>query len=137
MADTFTREQRSAMMSRVKNRNTAVEVKVRSLLHRMGYRFRLHRTDLPGTPDIVLPRLRKVIFVHGCLWHAHEGCRRGRYPSSNTEFWTTKIRKNIERDRLAQASLKLTGWAVLVIWQCQTNNIGDLRSLLLEFLQSQ
>src|SRR5688500_15685000 len=98
MADTFTKEQRSKIMSQVKSTNTKPEILVRQLLHRMGYRFRLHRKDLPGKPDIVLPRHHKVIFVHGCFWHGHEGCPRAARPTTNVDFWNTKIDRNVERD---------------------------------------
>jgi DNA mismatch endonuclease (patch repair protein) len=133
MTDTHTKEQRSRNMARVKNKNTAPELLVRSLLHRMGYRFRLHRRDLPGSPDIVLPRHKKVIFVHGCFWHGHD-CPRGRRPSTNREFWDVKLDRNIERDRSAQRELNKIGWKTLVIWQCQTKNEDELRVQLQDFL---
>ena len=133
MTDTHTKEQRSRNMARVKNKNTAPELLVRSLLHRMGYRFRLHRRDLPGSPDIVLPRHKKVIFVHGCFWHGHD-CPRGRRPSTNREFWDVKLDRNIERDRSAQRELNKIGWKTLVIWQCQTKNEDELRAQLQDFL---
>jgi len=134
LADTFTQQQRSALMSRVRNRNTAPEMTVRKLLHAMGYRFRLHRSDLPGSPDIVLARHRKVIFVHGCFWHGHDRCVRGRRPTSNTEFWDAKIYRNIERDRLARESLIQSDWIVLTIWQCETKNLEELKIQLGTFL---
>lgn len=134
MADTFTPEQRSAVMARVKNRNTTPEKIVRSLLHAMGFRFRLHRKDLPGSPDIVLPRHKTVIFVHGCFWHGHTGCRRGARPTSNTEFWNAKIDRNVERDRLAVSGLEQTGWRVLTVWQCELKSPPTLRSRLAAFL---
>lgn len=99
MTDVFTPEKRSDVMSRIKGRNTKPELVVRSLLHRMGYRFRLHRTDLPGKPDIVLPRYRTVIFVHGCFWHRHKGCRLAYTPKSRMEFWSTKFESNMIRDK--------------------------------------
>jgi DNA mismatch endonuclease (patch repair protein) len=133
MTDTHTKEQRSRNMARVKNKNTAPELLVRSLLHRMGYRFRLHRRDLPGSPDIVLPRHKKVIFVHGCFWHGHD-CPRGRRPSTNREFWDVKLDRNIERDRSSQRELNKIGWKTLVIWQCQTKNEDELRVQLQDFL---
>ena len=135
MADTFTPEQRSAVMARVKNRNTTPEKVVRSLLHNMGYRFRLHRKDLPGSPDIVLPRYKTVIFVHGCFWHGHNGCRRGARPTSNTEFWNVKIDRNIERDHLAVRELEKTGWRVFTLWQCEMKDMGVLRDRLHTFLE--
>lgn len=127
-------QERSRIMSRVKNRDTAPEKLVRQLLHKMGYRFRLQRKDLPGKPDIVLPKHRKVIFVHGCFWHGHEGCSRGARPTSNVDFWNKKIDKNIGRDINAQAELCELGWQTLVVWQCQTRNLADLQQRLQEFL---
>lgn len=134
MPDKFTTQERSRIMSRVKNRDTAPEKLVRQLLHKMGYRFRLQRKDLPGKPDIVLPKYKKVIFVHGCFWHGHEGCPRGARPTSNVDFWNQKIDKNISRDTEAQAQLRLQGWQSLVIWQCQTRSLADLQQHLQEFL---
>src|SRR5213593_201246 len=99
MTDKFTPQQRSTIMSRVKGVDTTVEIQVRKLLHSMGYRFRLHRGDLPGKPDIVLPRLRKIIFVHGCFWHGHKRCRRASIPKTNEAFWLKKIESNYARDR--------------------------------------
>jgi len=133
MTDTHTTEQRSRNMARVKNKNTAPEILVRSLLHRMGYRFRLHRRDLPGSPDIVLPRYKKVIFVHGCFWHGHN-CPRGKRPATNREFWDAKLDRNIERDRIARKSLEELGWQSLIVWQCQTKNEEQLRTQLQNFL---
>jgi len=133
MPDTFTKEQRSRYMARVKNKNTAPEIKVRQTLHRLGYRFRLHRRDLPGSPDIVLPRHNKVIFVHGCFWHGHN-CPRGKRPSSNTEFWNEKLDRNLQRDQAAQEAISELGWHFLVVWQCQTKDNQDLERRLLEFM---
>jgi DNA mismatch endonuclease (patch repair protein) len=118
MADFLKPEERSALMARVGNRNTKPELLVRRLLHSIGYRFRLHRADLPGTPDIVLPRHKTVIFVHGCFWHGHRGCTRAKRPSSNQEFWNRKINANIRRDRQNRIALRKLGWHVLIIWQC-------------------
>lgn len=122
-------------MSRVKGRDTRPEKLVRSLLHRMGYRFRLHRKDLPGKPDVVLPRHRKIVFVHGCFWHGHEGCRRASRPKSNAEFWNRKIDANIERDVRTQRELESSGWKVLTVWQCETRNVEALRERLETFLR--
>jgi DNA mismatch endonuclease (patch repair protein) len=133
MADTHTKEQRRRNMARVKNKNTAPELKVRSLLHRLGYRFRLHRRDLPGSPDIVLPRHRKVIFVHGCFWHGHD-CPRGGRPASNRAFWDEKLDRNIARDRAAQQALADLGWSTLIMWECQTKDEGEMRAKLQAFL---
>jgi len=134
LTDTFTEQQRSQLMSRVRNRNTVPEVRVRSLLHQMGYRFRLHRKDLPGTPDIVFPKYRKIIFVHGCFWHGHNQCKRGKRPETNTDFWNTKINKNITRDINAQKSLLDSGWSVTVVWECEIADIKGLQDRLKAFL---
>ncbi|MEZ6061895.1 MAG: very short patch repair endonuclease [Planctomycetaceae bacterium] len=118
-------QQRSFNMSRIRDRDTRPEMIVRSLVHRMGYRFRLHRKDLPGKPDLVLPRHRKVIFVHGCFWHRHR-CRYGRVaPKSNAAFWQEKRNGNVLRDRRNIRSLRRDGWQVLVIWECWTRHPED------------
>src|SRR6516165_8920491 len=117
MADKVTPAARSQMMSAVRGKNTTPERTVRGALFAAGYRYRLHRRDLPGAPDIVLPRFRTAVFVHGCFWHGHD-CPRGRRPASNTEFWNQKLNGNIERDRHNQAALSAAGWRVEVIWQC-------------------
>ena len=119
--DIFRKSKRCEIMSRVKNRNTQPEILVRSLLHRNGYRFRLHRFDLPGTPDIVLPRWKSVIFVNGCLWHGHD-CNRGHLPASNREFWSQKVQKNIARDQENYKQLALQGWKTIVVWTCETTS---------------
>jgi len=106
-------------MSRIRCKDTKPEIIIRSLLHRMGFRFRLHRKDLPGKPDIVLPKYKTVIFVHGCFWHGHKGCKRGNIPKSNRGYWITKIQNNIKRDKKHQKELRKIGWKVLVIWECQ------------------
>ena len=120
-------------MSRVKNANTKPEILVRQLLHKLGYRFRLHNRELPGSPDIVLPRHRKVIFVHGCFWHGHS-CPRGKRPESRTEFWNTKLDKNLARDAKAQDELRASGWDALVLWECQTKDQVTLTEILQNFL---
>lgn len=104
-------------MSRVRGRDTSPELYVRRLLHARGLRFRLHRRDLPGRPDVVLPALRVVVFVHGCFWHGHD-CRKGRRPSSNRAFWDVKLDSNLERDHEAIAALQASGWEVRVVWEC-------------------
>ena len=134
MTDVFSNEKRSWIMSRVKGRDTKPELLVRSIFHRMGFRFRLHRHDLPGSPDIVLPRHGKVIFVHGCFWHGHSGCPRSKRPSTNRDFWDKKIDGNIERDKLFQRELRSMGWKVLVVWQCQTREPDQLLFELERFL---
>ncbi len=127
MANRVSEEKRSWIMSRVKGRDTNPERLVRSLLHRMGYRFRVHRKDLPGTPDIVLPRYRKIIFVHGCFWHQHPGCPKSKRPASNREFWDRKFENTITRDQRNIAQLKELGWDTLIIWQCETRDRESLR----------
>lgn len=126
MPDTLTKEQRRYCMSRVRGKDTSPEILVRRLLHRMGYRFRLHVGNLPGRPDIVLPRHRKIVFVHGCFWHGHRGCARAKRPSTNVEFWDQKIDGNIRRDRRTRTALQASGWKSLVVWQCQTKNLEKL-----------
>ncbi|MCO5081390.1 MAG: very short patch repair endonuclease [Rhizobiaceae bacterium] len=117
--DIYNPIERSRLMSAVKSANTAPEMAVRRLLHAMAYRYRLHQADLPGRPDIVFRRQRKVIFVHGCFWHGHD-CGKGRLPITRTEFWKAKILRNVERDREQTLQLKANGWSVLKIWECET-----------------
>lgn len=121
-------------MAQVKGRDTKPERVVRRILHAMGYRFRLHKRDLPGRPDIVLPRHRKVIFIHGCFWHGHPGCRRAARPNTDVEFWNRKLDANAKRDAEAQRGLELRGWQVLVIWQCQIRDEASLETQLREFM---
>ena len=118
--DKITRQKRSWNMSRIRNKNTKPEIIVRKILHSMGYRFRLFRKDLPGRPDIVLPKYRTVIFVHGCYWHRHQGCKYAYTPKSNVEFWLKKFTDNTERDHNNHTELSRLGWQVGVIWECQT-----------------
>lgn len=134
MADNLTSEQRRRNMSLVKNKNTKPELIVRSLLHRLGYRFRLHRRNLPGSPDIVLPKHSKVIFVHGCFWHGHD-CPRGKRPVTNQEFWDAKLDRNIARDRENQTRLRELGLQVLVIWACQVRDKRSLQERLRLFME--
>lgn len=134
MTDVFSEEKRSWIMSRVKGRDTKPEIVVRSIIHRMGFRFRLHQRDLPGTPDIVLPRHKKVVLIHGCFWHSHKGCSRSKRPTTNVEFWNSKIEGNIERDKRSCRSLRRMGWKVLVVWQCETRNPEKLLGKLERFL---
>ena len=135
MADTFTAAQRSRIMAKVKGKDTKPEKVVRSLLHRLGFRFRLHRKDLPGSPDIVLTRHRKIIFVHGCFWHQHPNCPHAARPSSNTDYWKKKLDRNIARDVETLIKIEDLGWRVLVIWECQTRKDG-LPNLINDFLKS-
>jgi DNA mismatch endonuclease (patch repair protein) len=121
-------------MSRIRGKDTKPELIVRSMVHRMGYRFRLHARHLPGKPDLVLPRHEKVIFVHGCYWHMHR-CRYGRVvPKTNTEFWQNKRQGNVDRDRRNLRQLRRDGWSVLVIWECWTKDEQKLKSKLTTFL---
>ena len=117
--DHVTVSERSRMMSKVPSRHSTAEIQVRKILHRLGYRFRLHRPQLPGTPDIVLPKYRGVVFVNGCFWHGHSDCPKGRLPKTRVEYWANKIEKNKERDSRTSAQLSESGWNVVVIWQCE------------------
>lgn len=134
--DVFSREKRSQIMSRVSGKNTKPELVVRSLLHSMGYRFRLHRKDLPGKPDITLPKYHKVIFVHGCFWHGHTDCPRSKRPTTNEKFWRVKLDKNIERDKVIISSIRELGWSVLTVWACEVKDTDKLKNKLLSFLES-
>ena len=131
--DTRTSEQRRRIMQAVKSRDTGPEMIVRRLLHRMGYRYRLHQKDLPGKPDVALVSRRKAIFVHGCFWHGH-GCPKGRLPKSRLDYWQPKLAKNRERDRKKEEQLRSLGWSVLVIWQCETADLEILALRLQEFV---
>ena len=106
-------------MSQVREKNTSPELKVRSLIHRLGFRYRLHHKELPGKPDLVFPSRKKIIFVHGCFWHGHDCVRGNRVPKTNTEYWVEKIRRNKERDANHQIRLNALGWDILVIWECE------------------
>ena len=118
-ADIFSEEQRSYVMSRVTSKNTKPELLVRSYLHRCGFRFRVHGRQLPGKPDIVLPKYRTVVFVHGCFWHRHQDCSRSTMPASRVDFWRDKFEKNVARDEKNQALLQQGDWRVLVVWECE------------------
>ena len=115
---------RSALMARVRSSDTGPELKVRGLAHSMGLRFRLNRRDLPGTPDLVFPKHRLALFVHGCFWHRHSGCSRATIPKSHTEFWTKKLAANVARDRRDVRALEELGWRVLVIWECELKDVN-------------
>jgi DNA mismatch endonuclease (patch repair protein) len=121
-------------MRRIRSANTKPEMVVRSLAHLLGYRFRLHRRDLPGCPDLVFPSGRKVIFVHGCFWHQHQGCLDGRMPKSNTVYWSAKLANNKKRDKKNRLRLAGLGWKYLVIWDCQTGDGKKLAQQLRAFL---
>ena len=131
--DTRTPEQRRRIMQAVKTKDTKPELVVRRVLHRLGYRFRLHRRDLPGRPDIVLPRHRKIIFVHGCFWHWH-GCAKGQPPRSRPEYWLPKLERNVKRDVTNIEQLESLGWRVLVVWQCETKELDRLTLRLQDFV---
>ena len=119
MVDTVTPNRRSEIMSRIRSKNTQPELLVRRLLHKAGFRYRLHRADLPGKPDLAFPGRKKVVFIHGCFWHMHEGCAMARVPKSRVEFWTTKLSANRLRDSAHVAKLEAAGWEVLVLWECE------------------
>lgn len=134
MADTITPQQRSETMRRVKGKDTRPEMKVRRLIHGMGYRYRLHRRDLPGTPDLTFASRRKVIFVHGCFWHRHDGCPLARMPKSKLEFWKPKLEGNKKRDKRNIETLRSSGWQVLVLWECQLKEMSKLENMIKQFL---
>lgn len=121
MTDKFTKEKRSEIMSKIRGKDTSIELKVRSYLHANGFRFRVNDRRYPGTPDIVLPKYKTIIFVNGCFWHGHR-CKYSRIPHSNIDFWTEKINKNIARDEKVKESLTKMGWSVIVVWECELEN---------------
>lgn len=129
MTDVFDAQARSRLMGRISGSNTLPERVVRAYLHRAGLRFRLHRQDLPGRPDIVLPRYRTVVMVHGCFWHRHQSCRSATTPSTRAEFWADKFASNVRRDTEKKRQLEALGWRVLVIWECETRDVLSLDSL--------
>jgi DNA mismatch endonuclease (patch repair protein) len=133
-SDVFTPEQRSRVMARVKGKDTKPELKVRRLAHALGYRFRLQRKDLPGTPDLTFPGRRKVIFVHGCFWHGHDCARGARKPKQNADYWAAKIAGNRDRDAKAVGALEAEGWAVLTLWECEMKDADALAQRLKAFL---
>ncbi|ABD08019.1 T/G mismatch-specific endonuclease [Rhodopseudomonas palustris HaA2] len=126
---------RSENMRRIRSKDTAPEMVVRRLVHGMGYRYRLHRKDIPGKPDLALLSRKKAILVHGCFWHQHPGCREGRPPKSNREYWLPKLKRNQDRDRAALVNLADLGWRVLVVWECETKDAVVLRERLETFLE--
>ncbi|MFN3727931.1 MAG: very short patch repair endonuclease [Allosphingosinicella sp.] len=128
--DHLSPQDRSENMRRVRGKDTAPEHLVRRALHAMGLRFRLHRRDLPGRPDIVLPRRRTILFVHGCFWHRHSGCRRSSDPATRPDFWTAKFERTVRRDREQVAALRALGWRVEIIWECEARAPDRLRSRL-------
>lgn len=125
---------RSENMRRIRSKDTAPEMVVRRLAYGLGYRYRLHRKDIPGKPDMVFTGRRKVIFVHGCFWHQHPACSEGRLPKSNAVYWAPKFERNIKRDKAVLAELAVTGWEALVIWECEAKNHERIQHVLLAFL---
>ena len=123
---------RSENMRRIRSGGTLPELRVRRALHSLGYRFRLHRKDLPGKPDIVLPRHKVIVFVHGCFWHQHAGCIDGKLPKTRQEYWLPKLRRNVERDQQVQNALRELGWTVVTVWDCETVPEEQLKDLLKE-----
>ena len=134
--DIMTSQERSHRMSLIKSKDTKPEMKVRSLLFSMGYRYRLHNVKLPGNPDIEFKSKRCLIFVNGCFWHAHKKCRLNRPPKSNNIYWDTKLRTNVARDKRNIIRLKRMGWSVLVIWECELADIDRVKKILIDFLES-
>ncbi len=134
--DLISKEHRSWNMSRISSKNTSPEKIVRSHLHHLGYRFRLHRKDLPGKPDIVLPRLHAVIFVNGCFWHRHAGCKFAYTPKTRVGFWLRKFNENVLRDKIVQKSLRRQGWHVLIVWECQVPRKHKIVARLARFLEN-
>lgn len=135
MTDIWSKEKRSEVMSLIRSKHTRPELIVRSMLHRMGFRFRLHRRDLPGEPDIVLPKHKSAIFVHGCFWHFHKNCRDGKIPQSNQEYWRPKLEGNARKDEQALSALRADGWNTLVIWECELReNLTEVQERVEEFL---
>ena len=136
LMDHVTTEKRSEIMRAVRPQDSGPEMTVRRLLHKRGYRYRLHGKDLPGSPDIVFRPRKKAVFVHGCFWHGHHGCRKARLPKSRADYWRGKIEKNRDRDRRNMAALENIGWRAVVIWQCELRDINKVQSKLISFLES-
>lgn len=135
MTDNLTPRQRSHAMSRVRSTDTSPERRLRSLIHHMGYRFRLHRRDLPGRPDLAFPSRRKVIFVHGCFWHQHQSCGKAQIPRTRRNYWQAKLTRNVARDARVKRQLRAEGWKVLVVWECQLANLYTLSRRIRRFLE--
>jgi len=135
--DTLTPDQRSERMGRIRSKDTKPELRVRRLVHSLGYRYRLHRSDLPGKPDLVFPSRQKVVFVHGCFWHRHAGCPNTRLPKSNLDFWKPKLEANRKRDIKHKRQLTRLGWQYLVIWECEVRDMEALAARIVGFLEEQ
>lgn len=136
MVDKFSKHKRSEIMSHIKSKNTKPEITVRKIIYSLGYRYRLHRKDLPGKPDLAFIKKKKVIFINGCFWHGHSGCKKSALPDTNYEFWNDKIKNNVNRDTLNYQRLKDMGWKYLVIWQCElkNDNLENIKSDIIHFL---
>lgn len=135
MVDTLTKKERSKRMSLIRGTGSAPEMKLRRLVHRMGFRYRLHVKELPGKPDLVFPSRRAVIFMHGCFWHRHRGCKLARLPKSKLEFWKPKLEANRKRDIKNQRRLKASGWRVLVVWECELMDTDRVSGIVRELLE--
>ena len=133
--DTFSKEKRSEIMRAVKSKDSQAELAVRRMLHRAGFRYCLHVADLPGKPDLVFPARQKVVFIHGCFWHLHKNCRAASRPSSNVEYWESKLQRNADRDKKNKRRLKKLGWKMLVVWECELKNPDAVFSMLTRFLE--
>lgn len=132
--DTLTKSERSRRMALIRGKDTKPEIAVRKLIHSMGYRYRLHRADIPGKPDLVFGPRRKVIFIHGCFWHCHSGCKNARMPKSKIEFWKPKLESNAKRDKRVRWLLRKQGWKTMTIWECEVKDERRLRSAVRKFL---
>lgn len=135
--DTVSKQKRSEIMSKIGGKNTKPELIIRSILHSLGYRFRLHKKELPGVPDIVLSKYRTVIFVHGCFWHYHDACRDGKIPKSNQSYWISKLLYNREKDKRHTEDLERLGWKAITVWECETKNPFSLACRLICEISSQ
>lgn len=134
MVDRITKAQRSELMSRIRRADTKPELVIRRMLHSLGYRFRVQLKGVPGRPDLAFTRRRKLIQVHGCFWHAHEGCPSARIPITRSDFWSSKFARNKERDHRLEEAATAAGWESLVVWECELKNIERLRARLVDFL---
>jgi DNA mismatch endonuclease (patch repair protein) len=137
MTDHLTKAKRSWNMSHIRSKNTKPEIIVRSLLHRMGYRFRIHQKNLPGKPDIVLAKYKTIIFIHGCFWHRHKGCKRCTTPSTNQKYWLPKLGRNIVKDKLNKKLLKKNGWLPIIVWECEIKKLDRLAGKINKLLKKQ